>query len=147
MYSPLYKAESKNPKTRVADANNTIIIRTIKQGIPTYTNKLNPFQIPFIDSHCHLDRLFNLTHYRGTFSQFKLENNVPKNFGCVANFCDPGDEWWGLHEALIEEDRVWGTYGETMYKPQHFINATKNLIIKVPNHPRAVKLTFFVSNF
>ena len=35
MYSPLYKAESKNPKTRVADANNTIIIRTIKQGIPT----------------------------------------------------------------------------------------------------------------
>ena len=101
MYSPLYKAERKNKKTRVADANNTIIIRTIKQGIPTYTNKLNPFQIPFIDSHCHLDRLFNLTHYRGTFSQFKggVQGNI---FGRISF------ELWARQVPLI----IGETFGE-----------------------------------
>lgn len=47
----------------------------------------------FIDSHCHLDILFNRHEFKGTWSKFKLLNEatMPDNFeGCVAVFCYPG---------------------------------------------------------
>ena len=48
--------------------------------------------IPVVDSHAHIDFLFDKIGYRGTFEKFCQENprfTSPNFGGIVANFCDP----------------------------------------------------------
>ena len=48
--------------------------------------------VPYIDTHCHLDFLFDRSTFKGTFQKFKAENKdtFPECFaGCVAVFCNP----------------------------------------------------------
>lgn len=50
------------------------------------------YGVPYIDSHCHLDFLFNRGRFIGSWSRFKAANSdtFPDNFaGCVAVFCNP----------------------------------------------------------
>ena len=71
-------------------------------------------QIPFIDSHCHIDYIFVREKHYGSFNSFIKRKEFPQNFsGCIANFCDPPA--WGNHkmyDSLLEEDGVWGAFGE-----------------------------------
>lgn len=49
-------------------------------------------KVSFVDSHCHLDLLFQRSHFNGSFRDFmKLkQDSFPKNYlGCVAVFCYP----------------------------------------------------------
>lgn len=45
----------------------------------------------FIDSHCHLDFLFNREYFRGSFEKYRrVHPSFPSGFlGCVAVFCEP----------------------------------------------------------
>lgn len=46
----------------------------------------------FIDSHCHLDFIFQRQYYQGTYSEFQKEHKdtFPKSYqGCLAIFCNP----------------------------------------------------------
>lgn len=50
------------------------------------------YGVPYLDSHCHLDFLFNRGRFIGSWSRFKAVNSdtFPDNFaGCVAVFCNP----------------------------------------------------------
>ena len=58
----------------------------------TFKTNCRQYAGKFIDSHCHLDFLFNRTPHRGTWSQFKEANaaTMPDNYeGCLAIFCNP----------------------------------------------------------
>lgn len=48
--------------------------------------------LPYIDSHCHLDLLYRRANFQGTFKEFRNSHagTFPPNFfGCVAIFCNP----------------------------------------------------------
>jgi hypothetical protein len=50
------------------------------------------YSVPYFDSHCHIDFLFNRQRFCGSWSRFKAMNKdtFPDNFaGCVAVFCNP----------------------------------------------------------
>lgn len=52
----------------------------------------NEYSVPYFDSHCHIDFLFNRQRFCGSWSRFKAVNQetFPDNFaGCVAVFCNP----------------------------------------------------------
>ena len=57
-----------------------------------FLNKCRSYKGSYIDSHCHLDFLFNRSGFGGTWTKFKKNNadTMPYNFeGCVAVFCHP----------------------------------------------------------
>ncbi|KAK4291386.1 hypothetical protein Pmani_035788 [Petrolisthes manimaculis] len=71
----------------------------------------------FIDTHCHLDFLFQRTRHFGRLSHYRTKaaatDPFPASFeGCVAVFCKPWTfkqvSWW---EDLLSEDGVWGSFG------------------------------------
>ncbi|KAG8199789.1 hypothetical protein JTE90_000882 [Oedothorax gibbosus] len=69
----------------------------------------------FIDTHCHLDFLFERQNFRGTHAEY-LElhkDTYPSNYeGCVTVFCDPFSfqkkEIW---QAYLKEEGVWAAFG------------------------------------
>ena len=61
-------------------------------GTTQFINEFNSMsKIPFIDSHCHLDLLFQRSGHTGTFEAFQRKTETfPLNYsGCVAVFCQP----------------------------------------------------------
>ncbi|KAK7079902.1 putative deoxyribonuclease tatdn2 [Halocaridina rubra] len=71
----------------------------------------------FIDSHCHLDFLFQRQFHNGTFQAYMEKQNqsseaFPVSFeGCLTVFCDPmtfSKDWW---KDLLSESDVWGAFG------------------------------------
>ena len=62
------------------------------EASPSYeTQQTELSKVPFIDSHCHLDLLFERSLHTGTFEVFRKKTaNFPMNYsGCVAVFCQP----------------------------------------------------------
>ncbi|KAK3089730.1 hypothetical protein FSP39_005981 [Pinctada imbricata] len=80
-----------------------------------FLEKCHSYEEPYIDSHCHIDLLFSRLGYRGTWSDYRLQNQdtIPANFqGCVAVFCNPGSfKREGLWTSVAEEENVWLTFG------------------------------------
>ncbi|GBN23693.1 Putative deoxyribonuclease TATDN2 [Araneus ventricosus] len=69
----------------------------------------------FIDSHCHLDFIFQRQNYEGTYAEYQKEheNTFPKSYrGCLAIFCNPftfsKKDMWG---KFLEEENVWASFG------------------------------------
>ena len=57
-----------------------------------FQQKYASLTLPFIDTHCHLDFLFERSGFKGTFAEFKELNKdtFPPSFkSCVAVFCNP----------------------------------------------------------
>ena len=70
----------------------------------------------YIDSHCHLDRLYSRHQFRGCLGAFlwKYSPGYNPNFlGCVTNFCDP--DWLQANTSelreILESKRMYGTIG------------------------------------
>ena len=78
--------------------------------------KDNAARCKYIDSHCHLDKLFNEEGYFGTFEEYRRRQAAdfpPTLTGCIANFWDP-NTWECFGEALrglLSEEGVWGAVG------------------------------------
>ncbi|KAM8931103.1 3'-5' RNA nuclease TATDN2 [Pelodytes ibericus] len=95
----------------------------------------------FIDTHCHLDMLFNKLSFKGSFASFRKEYSTtfPKEFqGCIADFCDPGtlhDSQW---QQLLGEDMVWGAFGCHPHFAQYFNEQKQEEILKALQHPKAI---------
>ncbi|GFR17095.1 putative deoxyribonuclease TATDN2 [Trichonephila clavata] len=80
--------------------------------LPTFIFKSN---IGFIDSHCHLDFLFNRTKFVGTFAEYQMKHKVtfPHSYrGCIAVFCKPSTfykiPFW---QKYLDQENVWGAFG------------------------------------
>ena len=97
--------------------------------------------IDYIDSHCHIDLLFQRYNYRGPFSKFSLSNKFPANFaGCVAIFCYPINfsSGYTLAEELLKEANIWGSFGCHPHQVKHYDGVMEKRIKEWMNHPKTV---------
>ncbi|GFT00075.1 putative deoxyribonuclease TATDN2 [Nephila pilipes] len=69
----------------------------------------------FIDSHCHLDFLFQRQGFEGTYADYQKrhQNSFPKSYqGCIAIFCNPFSfSKRYMWEKYLNEDKVWASFG------------------------------------
>nr|KAG5696460.1 hypothetical protein BaRGS_020997 [Batillaria attramentaria] len=86
-----------------------------KWGVEAYDAFFTDYKTTFIDTHCHLDFLFNREQYSGSYADYREKNRdtYPSNYeGCVAVFCNPktftSDARW---RPLVEEPGVWMAMG------------------------------------
>ncbi|XP_062939752.1 putative deoxyribonuclease TATDN2 [Cynocephalus volans] len=105
----------------------------------------NPWQSTlcegFIDTHCHLDMLYNKLSFRGSFTKFRkiYSQTFPQEFqGCISDFCDPRTLCNGLWEHLLKEDLVWGAFGCHPHFAQYYNDCYEKTILQALRHPKAV---------
>ncbi|KAG8508065.1 putative deoxyribonuclease TATDN2 [Galemys pyrenaicus] len=102
---------------------------------------LEGFQEGFIDTHCHLDMLYNKLSFKGTFTMFRkiFSTTFPKEFqGCISDFCDPRTFRDGLWEELLREDLVWGAFGCHPHFASYYNERQERKILQALRHPKAV---------
>ena len=96
---------------------------------------------PFIDTHCHLEYVFERYHHRGSFQVFANRFNYPTNFeGCISTFCDPAAfSSLGSWAELLSESNVWGAFGVHPHNAKYFhTSGLEDKLLKCLQHPKCV---------
>lgn len=97
-----------------------------------------------VDTHCHLDFLFNKVGHRGTYAKLRLKQRetFPDCYeGCVANFCNPTSfKKYALKNELLDEDGVWGAFGCHPHMASEYDMEVEENLIRALEHPRVVAL-------
>ena len=99
---------------------------------------------PFVDTHCHLEYVFDRYEHRRSFSAFSKTQNYPKNFdGCITTFCDPAafSSSFGMWSELLAEPNVWGTFGIHPHNAKYYYSSGVELedkLLKCLEHPKCV---------
>ena len=98
----------------------------------------------FIDSHCHVDRLFNRVKYSGTLSGYLHSRQEAVGgqsgfLGCIANFCDPEvycdtPRWL----RLIADPLIYAAVGLHPKKASEFSQDIHQVILRLLEHPKCV---------
>ncbi|XP_054751102.2 uncharacterized protein LOC129256909 [Lytechinus pictus] len=99
--------------------------------------------IDYLDTHAHIDLLFQRHMFKGTFAKFCLVNNFPTNFaGCVAIFCYPVNfsNSYSLADNLLKESNIWGSFGCHPHQVKHYDGIMEQKIKDWMNHPKTVAL-------
>ena len=93
-----------------------------------------------IDTHCHIDAVFDRFRHVGTYEQFTELFRFPPNVrGCISSFSDPSCfSSFGMLENLLEENGVWGTFGMHPHNAKFYNDELEAKIISCLGHPRAV---------
>ncbi|XP_060067541.1 uncharacterized protein LOC132547757 [Ylistrum balloti] len=98
----------------------------------------------FVDSHCHLDFLFNRQGFKGTWSKYKIvhEATMPHSFeGCVAVFCHPGSfRQEGLWKEIALEEDVWLAFGCHPKNATEFSPRAEAGLVRCLQHKKVVAL-------
>ncbi|KAJ7377635.1 Putative deoxyribonuclease tatdn2 [Desmophyllum pertusum] len=96
----------------------------------------------FIDTHCHLEYIFEKNRHTGSFSEFKQRFPFPANFeGCITTFCDPAAfSSFGTWRDVLSEEGVWGTFGCHPHNAKYYNDDLEAKIIQCLEHPKAVAL-------
>ena len=101
---------------------------------------------PFIDTHCHLEYVFERYSHKGTFSEFMKEWKYPNNFdGCIASFCDSAAfSSFGVWSDLLDEpeSKVWAAFGIHPHNAKYYYSTTglEEKLLKCLEHGRCVAL-------
>ena len=101
---------------------------------------------PFIDTHCHVEYVFEKYNHRGSFHDFMKEWRYPENFeGCIASFCDPAAfSSFGTWSDLLGEvdSKVWAAFGIHPHnaKYYHSSDGLEEKLLKCLEHSRCVAL-------
>lgn len=98
---------------------------------------------PFVDTHCHLEYVFDRYEHRGSFSQFSEMQKYPKNFdGCISTFCDPAAfSSLGMWSDILKEPKVWGTFGIHPHNAKYYYSNGVQLedkLLKCLEHSKCV---------
>lgn len=96
---------------------------------------------PFIDTHCHLEYVFERYHHQGTFEDFADHHRYPTNFeGCITTFCDPAAfSSLGSWTELLSEPSVWGSFGIHPHNAKYFhSNGLEDKLLEALQHPKCV---------
>ena len=96
----------------------------------------------FVDTHCHLEYVFERYRHTGSFADFKGRFPMPENFdGCVVTFCDPAAfSSFGLWREFLSEIDIWGTFGCHPHNANYYTGDLEVKIIQCLDHPKAVAL-------
>ncbi|XP_035675680.1 uncharacterized protein LOC118415293 isoform X1 [Branchiostoma floridae] len=95
----------------------------------------------YVDSHCHIDYLFERMSFRESFQAFMSKANFPASFeGCVAVFCDPKswvpDGFW--RRLLQENDNVWGAFGCHPHSAKLYNMVNEQNLLNCLKHEKAI---------
>ena len=96
---------------------------------------------PFIDTHCHLEYVFDRYHHHGTFKDFADRHSYPTNFeGCISTFCDPAAfSSLGAWPELLSEPNVWGTFGIHPHNAKYYhTSGLEDKLLEGLQHPKCV---------
>ncbi|XP_038061490.1 uncharacterized protein LOC119732154 [Patiria miniata] len=98
--------------------------------------------VPYIDTHCHIDFLFQRSEFHGTFEKFSRIHNFPPNYaGCLAVFCTPeGFEQGALWKDLVMEKNIWMAFGCHPHHAKSYDGIVEENIIRRMRHPKAIAL-------
>ena len=101
---------------------------------------LMELDIPFIDTHCHLDYIFERASHSGTFASFIEQYGYPKSFkGCITMVCDPAAfSSFGLWTSLLEEGNVYGAFGIHPHHAKHYNDDLESKVLDGIAHHRCV---------
>ncbi|XP_072026850.1 putative deoxyribonuclease TATDN2 [Amphiura filiformis] len=96
----------------------------------------------YIDTHCHIDFLYQRISYKGTFQKFTTQHHFPPNYaGCVAIFCTPESlKPHGIWKDLMNEDKIWGAFGIHPHHAKYYDGWVEEHILSCMKHPKAVAL-------
>lgn len=97
-------------------------------------------EVSVLDTHCHLDTVFERFRHTGTYEKFSHVFHFPPNVrGCISSFSDPSSlSSLGLWDSLLEERGVWGTFGVHPHNAKYYNDELEAKVISCLNHPRAV---------
>ncbi|KAL4226813.1 putative deoxyribonuclease tatdn2 [Mactra antiquata] len=103
------------------------------------------FGVKYIDTHCHLDFLFNRENFKGTFPAYmeKHSETFPELFeGCVAVFCNPSTFTpnGGLWLEVAKEPNVWIAMGCHPKMANDFTAASEYGLKKCLQHKKCIAL-------
>jgi TatD DNase family protein len=133
---------SKHDSSPTAEPSVAVVkqsLATAKQA-PEKKRKQSHFP-PFIDTHCHLDYVFDRYHHRGTFNGFTNRLSYPTNFeGCISTFCDPAAfSSIGAWRELLSEPNVWGTFGIHPHNAKYYhTSGLEDKVLEGLQHPKCV---------
>jgi TatD DNase family protein len=98
--------------------------------------------VKYIDSHCHLNYVFDKNRHHEDFNSFKNKFNFPENFsGCITSFCDPASfSSFGICDELIEHDQVWAAFGFHPHNAKYYNDFLEYKLCERLQHPKAVAL-------
>lgn len=96
-----------------------------------------------MDTHCHLEYVFERYKHKGSFSDFAKERNYPENFdACIASFCDPAAfSSFGLWSELLAEpeSKVWASFGIHPHNAKYYhTQGLEEKILKCMEQERCV---------
>ena len=98
----------------------------------------------FIDTHCHLEYVFERFKHQGSFASFMAEQKYPANYeGCITTFCDPTafSPSFGIWRSLLSEENVWGTFGVHPHNAKYYRSSSlEEKMLKCVEHPKCVAL-------
>ena len=96
--------------------------------------------VTVIDTHCHVDAVFERAHHTGTYEDFSHLFHFPPNVrGCISSFSDPSSfSSFGIWESLLEEKGVWGTFGVHPHNAKYYNDELEAKVISCLSHPRAI---------
>ncbi len=99
----------------------------------------------FVDTHCHLEYVFERYNHRGSFSNFARDWNYPRNFdSCISSFCDPAAFGsFAIWSDLLDEpdSRVWGAFGIHPHNAKYYFDEGLGLeekVLKSLEHERCI---------
>ena len=98
--------------------------------------------VKYIDSHCHLNYVFDKNRHREGFNSFKDKFKFPENFaGCITSFCDPASfSSFSDCDDLLEHDQVWGAFGFHPHNAKYYNDFLEYKLCERLQHPKAIAL-------
>ena len=132
--------------TNLADGNTADTASTRHSKNYTRSRKME-VQFPvsesmFIDTHCHLEYVYERLRHTGSLKEFQARYPFPPNFeGCITTFCDPAAfSSFGTWYDVLSEESVWGTFGCHPHNAKYYNDELEAKIIQCLDHPKAIAL-------
>ena len=119
--------------------------KSLSPGTPSFEYDTSEVMYPYsmrdyIDTHCHIDFLYQRLGYKGTFQKFSQMHHFPPNYaGCVAVFCTPQSVApYGIWNDLLKEDKIWGAFGIHPHHAKYYDARIEENIKHCMKHSKAV---------